>query len=427
MDREAPHGTLSKPEEWVAAKAGPIEALCHLDLDGRPAFKIGLKVAAGRWYLYLGHIWDRGISIVDVTNPAEPRLVRFIEGIPNTWSSQVTIRDDLMATNLEQMHPSWGGDKTASFDEGVALWDISNPTNPRRRGTFRTGHMGAHRNAFDSHGLLHVSARVLGYRGGIYIVADVSNPDRPVELGRFHMPGQERTVTDGPEEDWFGFHGPAVRVGDLVYLPYGEWGLVILNIQRIERPELVGQLNMQPPLGSALSAHTVLPLPNRELAVLNDEAIEEGCAESVNYAGLVDIKDPSKPTLKALFPTPVPPADFGYRSFCDSGGRFGPHNQHMPTGDPNVFDSDELCFLTYFCAGLRIFDIRHYHRVDEIAYLIPRPPERRRGPKPTKLVTQVEDVLVDSRGYIYFTEKNTGLYIAQWKGFGLRSRREASR
>jgi hypothetical protein len=421
MARQVQRGTLSKPQEWVAAKSGPIEAVCHLDLDGRPGFKMGLKVVAGNWYLFLGHIWHGGISIVDVTSPAEPRLVRFLEVAPNTWSSQVTIHGDLMATNMELLHPSWGGDENAAFEEGVALWDISDPTNPQRRGTFRTGHMGTHRNSFDSQGLLHVSARVRGYRGGIYILVDVSNPDRPVEVGRFHMRDQERAASDGPEETWFGFHGPAVRVGDLVYLPYSEWGLVILNIQNPQKPELVGQLNMQPPLGSALAAHTVLPLPSRGLAILNDEAIEEECSESVNYAGFVDITDPSKPTLKSLFPTPVPPAEFGYQSFCDAGGRFGPHNQHMPTADPNVFRSDELCFLTYFCAGLRVFDIRNFRRVEEVAYLIPRAPEQRRGPKPTKLVTQVEDVLVDARGYVYFTEKNTGLYVAQWKGFGLTS------
>ena len=324
-----------------------------------------------------------------------------------------------MATNLEQMHPSWGGDAAASFDEGVALWDISDPTNPERRGTFRTGHLGTHRNAFDSQGLLHVSARIKGFRGGIYVIVDVSDPDRPAEIGRFHMPGQERTVNDRPEEGWFGFHGPARRVDDLVYLPYSEWGMVVLSIERPDRPELVGHLQLQPALGSALSAHTALPLPDRGLAVLNDEAIEEECAESANYAALVDIRDPSKPVLKTLFSTPVPPAEYGCRSFCDVGGRFGPHNQHMPTGDPNVFTSDELCFLTYFCAGLRVFDIRDDHRVDEIAYLIPRPPEQRYGPKPTRLVTQVEDVLVDARGYVYFTEKNSGLYISRWEGPGM--------
>src|SRR5438067_189098 len=111
MRRKASHGTLSKPEDWVAAKSGPIEPVCHHDLNGRPGFKMALRVAGDRWYLYLGHIWHGGLSIVDVTDPAEPQLARFVPAAPNTWTSQATIRGDLLATNLELMHPSWGGDE----------------------------------------------------------------------------------------------------------------------------------------------------------------------------------------------------------------------------------------------------------------------------------------------------------------------------
>jgi len=75
-----------------------------------------------------------------------------------------------------------------------------------------------------------------------------------------------------------------------------------------------------------------------------------------------------------------------------------------------------VCFLTYFNAGLRVFDLRDPHHVAEIAYMIPKDPPSRIGPLPRTLVTQVEDVLVDARGVVYFTEKNTGLYIAKWHG-----------
>ena len=31
-----------------------------------------------------------------------------------------------------------------------------------------------------------------------------------------------------------------------------------------------------------------------------------------------------------------------------------------------------------------------------------------------RTLVQVEDVLVDARGIVYFTEKNSGLYVAEW-------------
>ena len=45
----------------------------YTDLDGRPAFKLGMLERDGRWYLYCGHLWHRGWTIVDVTDPRGPR------------------------------------------------------------------------------------------------------------------------------------------------------------------------------------------------------------------------------------------------------------------------------------------------------------------------------------------------------------------
>ena len=59
------------------------------DLDARPAFKLAMQEVGGRFYLYTGHLWHRGWSVLDVTDPAAPRLVRFIDGPANTWTIQV--------------------------------------------------------------------------------------------------------------------------------------------------------------------------------------------------------------------------------------------------------------------------------------------------------------------------------------------------
>jgi hypothetical protein len=57
--------TFAKNFELVAVHA----------LDGRPAFKPALQVVAERWYLYAAHFWDRGWSVLDVTEPSRPELV----------------------------------------------------------------------------------------------------------------------------------------------------------------------------------------------------------------------------------------------------------------------------------------------------------------------------------------------------------------
>ncbi len=70
-----------------------------------------------------------------------------------------------------------------------------------------------------------------------------------------------------------------------------------------------------------------------------------------------------------------------------------------------------MAHLTYFNAGLRIYDIRDVRLPREIAYFVPPDPVERRGLLPRTLVAQSEDVLVDARGFIYLTDKNHGLYV----------------
>jgi hypothetical protein len=72
---------------WIAAtryeRAGPsrrafahhFELIGQHGLAGRPAFKLALQVVEGRWFLYAAHVWDRGWSILDVTDPRAPQLL----------------------------------------------------------------------------------------------------------------------------------------------------------------------------------------------------------------------------------------------------------------------------------------------------------------------------------------------------------------
>src|SRR5689334_1608640 len=59
------------PPGWTASR---LEVVGFTGLEGRPgAFKLGIKHAAnGHWYLYAGHSFDLGWSIIDVTDPTKP-------------------------------------------------------------------------------------------------------------------------------------------------------------------------------------------------------------------------------------------------------------------------------------------------------------------------------------------------------------------
>lgn len=179
---------------------------------------------------------------------------------------------------------------------------------------------------------------------------------------------------------------------------------------------MVSRLPFSPPFQSHIAVHTAVPLPRKKLVAVNSEAIAEDCREPLGFAGLVDVGNETSPTLVSLFPLPVPPAGAPFRNFCERGGRFGPHNQHQPQHQSVLLDRDDVIFLTYFNAGLRIVDVSDARLPREVGWFVPPDPTVRRGVLPKTLVAQSEDVLVDRRGYIYLTDKNHGLYVLRYEG-----------
>jgi hypothetical protein len=389
-----------------------IETVAYADLEGRPAFKLALHKAGERWYLYTGTLWHPGLNIVEVTDPTKPRFVRFIPGPANTWTLQVQIAQGRMITSFERIAPGWGDTPGAPFEEGFVIWDLADPEDPKRLGHFKTGGTGTHRNYYDGGRYVFATGLPSGYEGHILQIVDVDDPTHPVEISRWWREGQwvaggEKGVPHGNA-----LHGGAHVRGDRAYLPYSAGGFVILDISDKRKPALVSDLPFSPPFQSFIAVHTALPLTKREIVIVNSEAIAENCNEPLGYAGLVDIKDEKHPRLMSLLPLPRPPERAPYRNFCEKGGRFGPHNQHQQQYQDILYHDEDLVFLTYFNAGLRVFDISDERLPREIAYFVPPDPAVRRGALPkSRLVAQTEDVLVDRRGFIYISDKNHGVYI----------------
>jgi hypothetical protein len=393
-----------------------VRVVGYHDLDARPAFKLAMQEVGGRFYLYTGHLWHRGWSVLDVTDAAAPRLVRFVDGPANTWTIQVQVAAGRMITALERIAPGWGGDADASSEEGVLIWDVSDPESPRRLGRFTTDGGGTHRNYYDGGRYLHLAAGMAGYVGNIYVIVDVDDPSAPKELARWWVPGQWRAGGETGAPAATSLHGGPYIEGDRAYLPYGGAGLVVLDVSDVAHPKPVSRLPFSPPFQSFIAVHTAIPLPRRKLVSVNSEAIKEDCDEPLGFAGLVDVSDERAPRLASLFPLPAPPPDAPFRNFCERGGRFGPHNQHQSQHHPSLLDRDDLVFLTYFNAGLRVIDIGDARQPREVGWFVPPDPQVRRGTLPTKLVAQSEDVLVDRRGFIYLTDKNHGLYVLSYDG-----------
>ena len=410
------------PKGWQASN---IKAIGYSGLDGRGgAFKMAIRQVAGRWYLYMGHEWHRGWTIIDVTDATNPKFVKFVEGPDNTNTIQMELHDNLMLTALQRKQPNWGGDPKRPHDEGVLLWDISDPANWKQLSHWKSGGTGIHRVGYPGGKYASLSTSAPGFSRQILLFLDVSDPKNPKEAGRWWMPGQK----DGeePKSD-ASFHGPAIISDDgkTAYVGYGP-AVVILDINDISKPKPIGQLTISPPFG-AIPAHDVLPIPGKNLLFVHGEMTGEGdlpngplaCTGPITTAAMIDIKDPSKPLMISILPRPVPPKGAPYADFCDKGGRFGPHNTNLEYHLPDVEKQADLIYLTYFNAGLRIFDIKNPRAPKEVGWFMPPTPNKRHGPLPyDKLVSQTEDVLVDTRGNIYITDKQWGVFVLRYTGPG---------
>ena len=401
-----------------------VELVAYHDLAGRPAFKMAMKKHGDKWYMYTGHLWHRGWTIMDMTDPYHPQHVKFVDGPDNTHTAQVSCADDLLICALEVIGGGikgrehlWGRDLNRPNEEGFVIFDVKDPVNPKQLGHFKTGGNGTHRNCYCGGKYVYLAANMDGYKGNIMVVVDISDPTNPTEVGRWWYPGQ---WVAGHEEEFFpqphftGYHhGPCYPVGDKAYLPYGRAGVVVLDMSDIKHPKKIGHMSIGD-FGSVIGLHTVLPIPERGIAITTMEAILEDERDPLNLVLVLDItKDNPKPI--AAFPNPTPPPEMGIKDFFDKGGKYGPHNIPIPFYQDCLEPTGNIIPVSYESAGVWFFDITDPGAPKVCGYFIPDDPTERVGILPRDLATQTEDVLVDARGFVYISDKNHGLFILKYK------------
>jgi hypothetical protein len=391
-------------------EANGIELIGYHDLDARPAFKLGLQRVGERWLLYMGGFWDSGWSIVDVTDPARPDLVRFVAGPTGARTGQIQVAGGVMVTPIER--PSGGGnvDPTAF---GLVLWDVAtDPIDPRPLGRWTSGGSGVHRSFFDGGDRLYATVRDPdGFKGSILVVLDVADRTSPREIGRWWYPGQHLAGGELPLPGKVRLHGPAYVIGDRAYAGWGRGGALILDVADPARIGLVGRVDFGD-FANTSGVHGVIPVAGTSLLVANTEATQEGLAAAPNPTVVLDAADEAAPRIVGTFPVPRPSSGLPYRNYYEKGGRFGPHNQHHQQGHPDLYRLRDRVALTMFNAGLRIYDIADPYLPAEVAHFVAAAPARRFGPRPrTALVCSFDDVLIDARGNVFCTDANQGLFV----------------
>ncbi len=343
---------------------------------------------------FIGHMESPdGTSIVDVADPANPKLLAHIKVPPGTHSHKSRVGNGIMVVNNE-FYPAGRTKPDPDFKGGYSVYDIENPRKPRLIYRYEDAGLGVHRFDFDGrYGYMSPTAE--GYAGNIVMIVDFANPERPQEVGRWWEPGQ--WLAGGEKPSWQNLdhrcHHP-LRLGNRLYVSYWLSGMFILDIEDMSKPKLVSQLKWQPPFTCPI--HTALPIPyeidGRKLLLLGEEDVwrKEGVAPGGLW--MLDITD-------ERYPFPI--GSFQMEEL--DGKKLPPFTAcHQPA---EKFRGMEIP-VAYFAHGVRVIDIAKPRAIREVAHFIPDVPAG--APR-----TQANDVTTDDRGLIYLIDRYRGLSILE--------------
>lgn len=393
----------------------------HSDQGGRSD---GVQVMVSGGYAYVGHVFSGGFTVLDVRDPARPQFVRHVPQPARTWSQHLQTHGDLLLVvnmkdmlqdqkvNAGQYYSGSIGEKVdisgadTSYSAGMRVFDIKDRANPREIGFMPLPGLGVHRIWYTGGRWAYISALPPGFTDDIFIIVDMADPTRPEPVSRLWLPGMH--AAGGEQPTWdpkyrYALHHAIVK-GDLACGAWRDGGVTTIDVSDRHHPRLLAHRNFAPPFAGG--THNTLPLPERNLMVVVEEAVFDNCADGIKRNWVFDIREPANPVSISTLPIP---SEIDY---AKKGGQFGPHNIHE--NRPESFQSSDTLFVTYQNAGLRVYDISDPFRPVETAALVPPPPARMMDYRPNRpQVIDTTDVFVDERGLIYCTDSNAGLYILE--------------
>jgi hypothetical protein len=338
----------------------------HSDLGGCPD---GMQVLREGDALYVGHYGKSGMgtTVLDVSDASRPAIVDQWPAPAGTHTHKVQIADGVLLVNEERFQ------KADEWTAGMVVYDVRDPLRPQRIGRFAGDGDGVHRIVWTGGRYAHASFTPEGHADRIWGVFDLSDPTRPREAARWEL--------DEPQPDGkrYAAHH-ALLEGTTAYLGYGDANLVALDVSDLTQPRKLWRVGWD-----GGGTHTCLPLEGRGLVVVTDEQMTDGPHAPERFVRIVDTRE-----RRVVSVLPAPQGDF-----AEQPSRFGPHNLHENRA--GSYRSTTLVFVTYFNAGLRVYDVRDPEHPEEVASWVPDQDQ-----------PQSNDLFVEEGGRVWVTDRFTG-------------------
>jgi len=343
-----------------------------------------------------GKAEPNGTSIVDVTDPANPKYLRHLPGQPGTYEaggaqmvrvcdgSQLPQGAGAVDRSAVHMLRTFGG-------EAHEIWNVADPANPllvTRLGGSRTRtraggnaipalppRLGRARLAHQAHdaGLRSFRPRPSGEDPRLRPAGPAAGrhrrrADRAPWADLDRSAGQPRLFRLRHQQG----RGPADRRSREI--AEGTQGATPESL----RLPVVAELAMS----SWNGAHTTFPMPKlpiaefardkdgavRDIVMIVDEAILNECQEARQMVWFADVSIESRPMMISNWTVSEASGNF-----CQRGGRFGAHSSNESM-DPVYYK--KMAFIAFFNAGVRALDVRDPFQPKEVGYFIRPSPTR---------------------------------------------------
>jgi len=381
--------------------------LSYTDLDGWDQ-AAEFRISKDGKHAYISNY--QGFSIVDVSDPARPKVISRVKNDPSVQSQYIDVLGDLLVVNQEGVRD----EKIKTWESGIRLFDIKDPTKPRQVGFFKTDaapNRGVH--GFWLHEdpkqgkFAFIASTQKGYFGAILMIIDLNDPANPKEVSRWWFPGQHTAGGEKVGENWIDDGGlrdglPKIWVSlhdittykDRAYLAYRDQGVITLDISDIRKPTKISQIKWSPPEeGNTHSIGIVVPKHGgRPDVILATDEITSAKQCPFGYLHVIDVRYEPNPVQIGTFRLPL-------NRFCPPdrpGRRFGIHDiERMVKGN--------IVFSAWENSGFWAIDISDPYQPKAVGHFVP--PVFRRVNADNG---HADDVFVHDNGLVFASSSDPG-------------------
>jgi hypothetical protein len=268
---------------------------------------------------------------------------------------------------------------------GLELFDLSVPEEPRSISFLDcsgANSRGVHQLWFCDGEYVHMASGAPDFEPShplddqFYRCIDVRNPSKPIEVGRWWMPGTKKGETPLPRhklDKGYRAHNTNVykQRKDRLYLCYIDGGMFVMDIANKSKPKPISHWTNSPPYTGFM--HTAVPLFDRNLLIVTDESTENNAEDWPKLAWVVDARDEKNSSYCHL-------SAAAGRCLCQPRRPFRRTQHSRKSAGTDRLAVDQIVIGTFFNGGLRAYDISDPYQPKEVGTLPPPPRARRRAP-----------------------------------------------